>query len=379
MLTSGTMMLRQLARTRVTVGSPLRPMRVMSPWATVARSPLGGMAPIRLRHSRYRRFGDNDPDVVEYELDPYGNYRERKGHRYRSSNSWQDLLYDRRLWYLAAGLGLFYVANLHKAPYTGRLQFCWVPYWMEQKMGDMSYRQVMAQFGGDIVDHNNRVYQPIRSVMDRLLKAADQLIKDPKQREHLKKLDWQISVVAGDYPPNAFILPNGKIFIFASIIPICQNEDGLATVLSHELSHQLAHHSSEQLSKSPLYMLAGAIMFSITGSTGLNDLLIQTLFQLPGSRKQESEADHIGCELMAKACFNVDAAVSFWGRMEDMEQQMGGASGGRMTEFFSTHPASEHRIEAIKSWLPQLHQVQEESGCHTKQFGNFANAYNSFF
>lgn len=373
------MMLRQLARTPFPLRSSLRPARAMMPSFTTVKVAPVAVTPVRFRHSRYRRFGEDDPDVVEYEIDPYGNYRERNGRRYRLSNSWQDLLHDKRLWYVVAGLGLFYVANLHKAPYTGRLQFCWVPYWMEQKMGDLLYRQVMSQFGGDIVDPRNRVYQPIRSVMDRLLKAADELITDPKQREHLKKLDWQILVVAGDYPPNAFILPNGKIFIFALIIPICQDEDGLATVLLHELSHQLAHHSLEQLLKLPLYMLAGAIMYSITGSTGLNDLLIQTLFQLPGLRKQESEADHIGCELMAKACFNVDAAVGFWGRMEDMEQQMGGASGGAMTEFFSTHPASEHRIEAIKLWLPQLHQVQEESGCNTKQMGNFANAYNLFF
>ena len=150
--------------------------------------------------------------------------------------------------------------------------------------------------------------------MNSLLTAAISNFPDQQQVEHLKSLDWAIHVIQVDpnkIPPNAFILPNGKIFIFSSILPICHNDDGLATVLSHELSHQLAHHSLEQLSKQPFYILLLAILYSITGTSSFNSLMIEGLLKMPASRDMESEADHIGCELMARLCFNVNEAVQF--------------------------------------------------------------------
>lgn len=37
---------------------------------------------------------------------------------------------------------------------------------------------------------------------------------------------------------NAFVLPGGKIFVFTGILPVSANDDGLATVLGHEIAHQ---------------------------------------------------------------------------------------------------------------------------------------------
>ena len=56
----------------------------------------------------------------------------------------------------------------------------------------------------------------------------------------LKGLKWQVFVV--DNPQrNAFVLPGGKIFVFTGILPIVQDEDGLAAVLGHEVGH--SHYS----------------------------------------------------------------------------------------------------------------------------------------
>ena len=73
-------------------------------------------------------------------------------------------------------------------------------------------------------------------------------------------------------------------------------------MLSHELSHQLAQHSSEQLLKQPIYMVLSIILYTITGVSWFNDLLINGVLTMPASREMESEADHIGCELLARAC-----------------------------------------------------------------------------
>ena len=157
-------------------------------------------------------------------------------------------------------------------------------------------------------------------------------------------------------PPNAFILPNGKIFIFSSILPICENDDGLATVLAHELSHQLAQHSSEQLLKQPIYLVLSTILYSITGISWFNDLLINGVLTMPASREMESEADHIGCELLAKACFHPEQAINFWQRMSQAEKRLTGRTVAGM--------------ESIQTWEFFLHillQVKEllifKNGC----------------
>jgi Zn-dependent protease with chaperone function len=218
--------------------------------------------------------------------------------------------------------------------------------------------------------------------MNKLLATAITGIEDERQKKYLQSLDWKIHVVqAGqDQPPNAFILPNGKIFIFSTILPICKNDDGLATVLAHELSHQIAHHSGEQISKNPIYIALGILLYSVTQTSWINDLLISGLLQLPASRAMESEADHIGCELLAKLCFNISEAVNFWNRMDQVEKTMQGAyDTTQVQEFFSTHPATKKRIADIQSWMPRLEQLKEGSGCYDYQFGHFRESTRNFF
>ena len=69
---------------------------------------------------------------------------------------------------------------------------------------------------------------------------------------------------------------------------------------------------------------------------------------LPWSRRQESEADHLGLIYMARAGYHPQAARDLWVRMGQAAQ---GAS--RPPEFLSTHPAPETRIAQIEEWIPQ--------------------------
>lgn len=317
----------------------------------------------------------------------YGNYRrfDNSIGRGRIGFDWSRLVTDRRTGYLVAGFAAFYVYNLHEAPFTHRKRFIWAPYWLERKIGDYSYQQLMYQYQNQIVPSNNPIYYQISTIMNKLLQVAMDGLTDTRQKEYMQSLDWKIHVIQVDksQPPNAFILPNGKIFIFSSILPICKNDDGLATVLSHELSHQLAHHSGEQISKSPFYLMLSVILYSITGTSQLNDLLISGLLQLPASREMESEADHIGCELLAKSCFNLQEAINFWNRMADQEIKLSGQAGGgaalQLQEFFSTHPATSKRIHDIESWMPALRQLKENAGCYDHHLGSFRDSTKSFF
>lgn len=297
------------------------------------------------------------------------------------------ILYNRRTAYFGAGLLGFYVYNLDEAPFSKRLRFIWIPYWLERKIGDYSYRQIMYQYQNQIVPTNDPLYSKIGTIMNKLLTVAISSSFDPtdeKQRNHLESLNWQIHIIQVDprkVPPNAFILPNGKIFIFSSILPICKNDDGLATVLSHELSHQLAHHSSEQLSKQPFYIILSTALYSLTGISWFNDLLIEGLIRMPASREMESEADRIGCELMARLCFDVKEAVKFWGRMNQYEENLKSTSQvqqGLFLEFFSTHPATSKRVHDIQASMAGLESIKESVGCYEFQFGRFSDTYKKY-
>lgn len=180
----------------------------------------------------------------------YATYKRFGNSGSHSNFDFKKFLYNKNTIYVGISLGAFYVYNLHEAPFTGRLRFIWLPYWLETKIGDYSYKQILGEYQNQILPSSDPLYGKVTKIMNSLLTAAISNFPDQQQVEHLKSLDWAIHVIQVDpnkIPPNAFILPNGKIFIFSSILPICHNDDGLATVLSHELSHQLAHHSLEQL------------------------------------------------------------------------------------------------------------------------------------
>lgn len=250
--------------------------------------------------------------------------------------------------------GVIYAANLEPAPITGRLRFMIVPKWYEERVGATAYRQTMAQFRSYIMPRYDPNVRLVEKVMRNVIKVSG-----------LQGLDWQVHVIRGNFPPNAFVLPGGKVFVFESILPICRDEEGLATVLSHETAHQVCRHTGEQLSKVPIFFALAIALSAITGYGALDQMVLNLALKLPASRRMEEEADHVGVMMMAKACYNPAAAVSLWQRMMNAEGRM-----GRVPEFLSTHPASSHRIENIKGYLPDAERVRSEH-CVGSAFGDF--------
>lgn len=254
-------------------------------------------------------------------------------------------VYRKQLMWGAAGLTVFYGANLEQAPVSHRLRFMIVPRWLELKIGEQAYQQTMGQLKPYLLPESHPKTRRVKEVMNRLINVAD-LPKD---------LQWQVHVVQGPFPPNAFVLPGGKVFVFDSILPVCRDNDGLATILSHETAHQVCRHSAESMSKTPWKILASVVLFALTGYGRLDDILIQLALELPSSRQMETEADHVGVMMMAKACFKPSSALSVWERMVAMEKHQGGS----VPELLSTHPASEHRIRNIQKLLPEAETLKE--------------------
>lgn len=253
--------------------------------------------------------------------------------------------------------GVFYVTHLERAPISNRLRFMLISKSTEQMIGNEGYQEVLDQYKGKLLSDRHPQVLRVKKVMKNLIKVSG-----------LEDLDWRVHVV--DDPtaaPNAFVLPSGKVFVFTSILPICGNDDGLATVLAHETAHQVARHTAENLSRTPFYMILGLILYSITGSRLLNNFLTSSLLRLPASREMETEADFIGLIMMSRACYDPTEAVYVWERMADFEkratQSLRQGTIGRMPEFLSTHPASTRRIENIERWMPEAKETRTSAGC----------------
>tara|TARA_B100001123_G_scaffold434352_1_gene560763 strand:- start:230 stop:1063 length:834 start_codon:yes stop_codon:yes gene_type:complete len=169
-----------------------------------------------------------------------------------------------------------------------------------------------------------------------------------------ENFQWEFVLVDDDQTKNAWCMPGGKIAVYSGILPIAKNNDGLASIMGHEISHAVARHSAERASRAIL-MDAGTYAFerlvlgtSITGySKELYGQLRQLGLELPFSRSQESEADFLGLVFMSLSGYNTEESYKVWERMQK-------AIGGKQAEFFSTHPSPKNRIIKLKEWIPQV-------------------------
>ncbi|KAI8994895.1 peptidase M48 [Pilobolus umbonatus] len=197
-------------------------------------------------------------------------------------------------------------------------------------MAIQAYQEVMSVYGGRILPYRHPYTQFVKRVGERLVKVSG-----------MENIKWEFYVV--DSPEkNAFVLPGGKVFVFTGILPIVQNEDGMAAVLGHEISHQLARHSAEKLSfaKILLVLRLTLALFGVDPSF-FSNLSMDLLMMKPFSRKCEIEADDIGLQLMAQACFDPREAINVWRRMETMNDV-------NVPQFINTHPSHKNRIEYLQ-------------------------------
>lgn len=158
---------------------------------------------------------------------------------------------------------------------------------------------------------------------------------------------------------------SGKVFVFTGIFSLAPDDASLAHVLSHEIAHNLAHHTAERLSRRAIYLpalLALSFMLDVSGQAA--GFVLSLLYEWPGSRREESEADKIGLMMMARACYDPTAAVGLWTRMEKEQRRVQAAGrGGQVPAFLSTHPSDRNRIRDIEGWMPDARDVLEQSEC----------------
>jgi predicted Zn-dependent protease len=179
-----------------------------------------------------------------------------------------------------------------------------------------------------------------------------------------RDMPWEMAIFEVD-AVNAFAMPGGKIGVMEGILKAAQNQHQLAAVIGHEIAHVTAEHSTERASRfkvSGVGIQVAAVLLG-GGNRGATYTAYEALNQgaafgimLPFTRGQESEADIIGLEYMARAGFDPRQAVPLWQNMMD-------EAGSEPAEFMSTHPSSEKRIDnLISEWgnaLPLYNEALE--------------------
>ena len=240
----------------------------------------------------------------------------------------------------ASSLGI-YCCGCRSAPVTGRRQLVFIPESQEIALGLEAYRKTVTPENlSDRAHWSNlvsRVGQRIAAVTNR------------------PDFQWEFQTIAGP-EQNAFCLPGGKVAVYEGIMPVCQSEAGLAVVMAHEIAHAIARHGGERMSQSAAVNAGKDVFHRVVNQRvpDKSELLLQAYgvatqygVILPYNRKQESEADHIGIMLMAKAGYDPLEAPEFWTRFSQL-----GASGAQ-PEFLSTHPSSARRSSDLEQLLPE--------------------------
>jgi len=172
---------------------------------------------------------------------------------------------------------------------------------------------------------------------------------------------WEVTLFE-DPTANAFALPGGKIGVHTGLLKVATNQDQLAAVIGHEVSHVLAGHANERVSTEYATQTGMQIVQTLAGGMGTEGQQLMGLLGvgaqvgvlLPFSRAQEEEADLLGLDLIAPAGFDPRASVTLW-------ENMSAAGGEQPPELLSTHPANASRIQALSARIPQVLPVYQKA------------------
>ena len=230
-----------------------------------------------------------------------------------------------------------------------------------EQAATQQYRQMLQQASAQKAlgpkDHPQVVR--LRAIAQRIIPYTSEC------NEAAKSWQWEVNLL-GSQELNAFCMPGGKIAFYYGILSKLQlDDDEVAAIMGHEVSHALLEHAREQMGKTTATQLGigiGAALLGL-GNTGraLGDIGGQ-LLTLSFSRGDESEADRLGMIMAAKAGYNPRAGVSLW-------KKMMAAAKGAPPQFLSTHPSSETRIHDIEALLPRVEPIYAAAEKPPQRFG----------
>ncbi|KAM9688586.1 metalloendopeptidase OMA1, mitochondrial isoform 1-T1 [Trichechus inunguis] len=258
---------------------------------------------------------------------------------------------------------VFYFTHLEMSPITGRSKLLLLGKEHFRLLSELEYEACMEEFKNDMLTEKDARYLTVKEVVCHLIECN-------KDIPGISEISWVFHVV--DSPDiNAFVLPNGQVFVFTGLLNSVTDIHQLSFLLGHEIAHAVLGHAAEKASLVHLLDFLGLIFLTMIWAICPRDSLailgqwIQSklqefMFARPYSRTLEAEADEIGLLLAAKACVDVRASSVFWQQMEFADRLYGHP---KLPEWLSTHPSHENRAEHLDRLIPQALKIREICNC----------------
>ncbi|XP_006879797.1 PREDICTED: metalloendopeptidase OMA1, mitochondrial [Elephantulus edwardii] len=258
---------------------------------------------------------------------------------------------------------LFYFSHLEVSPITGRSKLLLLDKEYFKILSDLEYETCVEEFKDRMLTENDPRYLTIKKVVYHLIECN-------KDVPGISEINWVLHVV--DSPDkNAFVCPNGQMFVFTGLLYSVSDTHQLAFLLGHEIAHVVLGHAAEKTSMLHLLDFLGVIFLTVIWAMCPRDSLallcqwIQSklqefMFNRPYNRTLEVEADKIGLQFAAKACVDVRVSSVFWQQMEFAQKLQGHP---RLPQWLSTHPSHENRAENLDRLIPQALQIRENCNC----------------
>lgn len=158
--------------------------------------------------------------------------------------------------------------------------------------------------------------------------------------------------VVNDPTVNAFTWGGGLIYVNGGLIARVENEAQLAMVFAHEIAHVTERHIPEGIEQAWQDEMLGAAVAEALQRTGtLEGEALEVAYEYSMSavvngqgRAQESEADVVGLEYLAKAGYNpLEAPKAFEAILKEH-----GDPPPLVTFFWSDHPSTASRIKRTR-------------------------------
>lgn len=255
---------------------------------------------------------------------------------------------------------LLFLVSCSKVAMTDRKQLILIP---SAQITNMSFSQYDSFKKTNKLSTNTKDTLMVKRVGARIQKSVEQYLKETNQLHLIKGFQWEFNLFQGD-TVNAWCMPGGKVAFYEGILPIAKGENGVATVMGHEIAHAIAKHGSERMSQQLLIQVGGiGLLTALKEKPAQTKQLWMLAYgvgsqygaTLPFSRLHEYEADEMGLMFMAMAGYNPQEAANFWKRMRANKKVQTDA------DYTSTHPSDSKRIKAIERDLPKAMRYYKAS------------------
>ena len=253
----------------------------------------------------------------------------------------------------------YYNYHLEENSMTGRKQLMIMNEHQIKEISEREFKTLSESLQDNFLPVNHHSHMRVSRIAKRIL--------DSNLCPEVANKNWKVHVIESDMI-NAFVLPNGEIFVMTGMLKTVQNDDELAGILGHEIAHAILNHPAEQLSFSGFMSIFNLVilasLWAIIPSDGLalianyiESKVQDIIIHLPYQRDLEKEADCVGLYLAARACFDVRKISNFWKRMDSLEQDQVQA------EWLSTHPSHSRRADWINDWMPDALEMRRANQC----------------